>query len=620
MAPAGTSCRSETLAPTGSGSATRSGCACARGSTSRIDRIYLRTTPDGEQSFTELVEVSPGPACRWWEATVRLTMPTTGYRFLIVTPDGHWWLNGSGRHQVAPTDAEDFRLVAGIRSTRLARRPRLLPGLSRSLRRRRSRPTTSSTAPGPIAASPLVIGRGTRRRRPDLAALVEFFGGDLPGLESRLDHLVDLGVNAIYLNPVFESRSNHGYDTIDYGRIAGHFGGDAALVSLRRATRERDIALILDVAPNHTGAEHPWFTDAQADAAAATSSYFIFRERPDDYVSWLGVRSLPKLDYRSAELRDAMYAGPDAVLRRWLRPPFSADGWRIDVANMLGRLGPDQLGPEVARGIRAAVKSENPDAYLMGEHSFDGTDQLAGDEWDGVMNYAGFTWPVIGWLHGNVYESHGVGVFLRTGRTSTADLVQALEAFRAAVPWAIARCQYNLLDSHDTARIRSSVGGDAGRVRAAFGMLLTYVGVPSVLYGDEVGLDGTDGLSTRRTMPWDRDAWDLEQLAFMRTLIRYRVGSRALAVGGFQVLEAGDVSLAFLRDTDDEQVIVVVARGPSARPAEPLPVAAGAVADGTTFVELFSGARATAEAGHLPIGPTPPGVAIWTATGLGSDG
>jgi alpha-glucosidase len=581
-----------------------------------IDRIYLRTTPDGEQAFTELIEVAPGLACRWWETTVRLAMPTTGYRFLIATSGGHWWLNGSGRHRATPTDAEDFRLVAGFDPP---------AWLSRRVFYQVFPDRFADGDPSNDIADGAWTYRGmTARHRawdePPTSgpgAMVEFYGGDLAGLEGKLDHLADLGVNAIYLNPVFESRSNHGYDTIDYGRIAGHFGGDAALASLRRATRERDIALILDVAPNHTGAEHPWFTEAQADPAAPTSGYFIFRERPDDYVSWLGVRSLPKLDYRSADLREAMYEGPHAVIRRWLRPPFSADGWRIDVANMLGRFGPDQLGTEVARGMRAAVKAENPDAYLLGEHSFDGTDQLAGDEWDGVMNYAGFTWPVIGWLHGNVYESHGVGVVLRTGRTSTADLVESLEAFRAAVPWAVARCQYNLLDSHDTARIRTSVGGDPDRVRAAFGMLLTYVGVPSVLYGDEVGLEGADGLSTRRTMPWDEAAWDLDQLAFLRTLIRYRVGSRALAVGGFQVLEAGEDSLAFLRDTDEEQVVVVVVRGPEPRAGAPLPVADGAIADGTTFTELFSEARATAESGHLPIGATAPGVAIWTAAGRG---
>ena len=151
-----------------------------------------------------------------------------------------------------------------------------------------------------------------------------------------------------------------------------------------------------------------------------------------------------------------MYAGAGAVLRRWLRPPYSVDGWRIDVANMLGRLGPDQLGPEVARGIRAAVKGENPEAYLIGEHSFDATDQLAGDQWDGVMNYAGFQCAGRRLAQRRrVCRSHGVGAILRADATPTADMVETLDAYRAAVPWAVARCQYNLLDSHDTARIRT---------------------------------------------------------------------------------------------------------------------------------------------------------------------
>ena len=173
----------------------------------------------------------------------------------------------------------------------------------------------------------------------DMRGMVEFFGGDLQGIADHLDHLVDLGVGAIYLTPIFDSRSNHGYDIVDYEHVAAHFGGDEALVALREATREHDLRLILDIAPNHLGVEHPWFRAAQADPAAPTAPYFVFHEHPDDYASWLGVASLPKLDYRSADLRAAMYDGPAAVLRRWLRPPYAVDGWRIDVANMLGRLG-----------------------------------------------------------------------------------------------------------------------------------------------------------------------------------------------------------------------------------------------------------------------------------------
>jgi alpha-glucosidase len=578
----------------------------------QVDRLFLRSNPDGEQAFAELREVEPGPASRWWEITLRLSMPVTGYRFLLLTRDGHRWLNGSGIHRATPTDHEDFRLVAGYDPPSW-----LTDRVFYQIFPDRFANGNPSNDVGDGAWT--YRGHAARARAWDElpsvgpGAMVEFFGGDLAGIEAHLDHLADLGVNAIYLNPIFATRSNHGYDTIDYDRVADHFGGNAALVALRRATRARDIRLMLDIAPNHVGAEHPWFLDAQVDPGAGTAGYFVFRSRPDAYESWLGVRSLPKLDYRDPALREAMYAGPDAVLRRWLRPPYSIDGWRIDVANMLGRLGPDQLGAEVARGMRAVVKAENPDAYLMGEHSFDATDQLAGDQWDGVMNYAGFMTPVLEWLHGVDYGSHAMGTIYRTNRSSTASLVQTLTAFLAAVPWSVGAHQYNLLASHDTARIRTAVAGDVGHLRAAFGLLLTFVGVPSILYGDEIGLEGEDGVRTRRTMPWNPDSWDLAHLAFLRSLVRHRVHSRALQVGGLQFLEVAGDSVAFVRDLDDEQVVIVVARGPGGRPQGPLFVAAAALADGTELVEVLTGARATVKRGHVPLPATPPGVAIWSS-------
>jgi alpha-glucosidase len=575
-----------------------------------VERVFLRTTPDGEQVFTELRMAQPGPASRWWETTLRLAMPTTGYRFLLLTPDGHWWLNGSGLHREAQTDHLDFRLVAGFDPPSwLADRVfyQVFPDRFANGDPGNDPPDGAWTYRGQTARH---RGWGEEPVRGP-GAMVEFFGGDLTGLEHRLDHLVDVGVNAVYLNPVFGARSNHGYDTIDYGHVADHFGGDAALVSLRRATRERDIRLILDIAPNHTGAEHPWFLEAQASPDAPSAGYYVFRQRPHDYESWLGVRSLPKLDYRSARLRETMYRGPSAILRHWLRPPFAVDGWRLDVANMLGRLGPDQLGHDVARGIRAAVKEENPDAYLMGEHSFDATESLAGDQWDGVMNYAGFATPVLEWLNGVAIQGHGAGVVLRTGRSTSEELIAGLDAFRAVIPWAVARCQYNLLDSHDTARLRSAVGGADGRVRAALGLLLTYVGVPSILYGDEIGLDGANELEARRTMPWEQAGWDVPLLGFVRSLVRCRLGSGALQRGGFQVLDVGVESVAFLRDTDDEQVVVVAAR--DARPGRPIPVAHGAIADGTPFASALTGDRAVVANGCLPVPAMAAGIGIWVA-------
>ena len=146
----------------------------------------------------------------------------------------------------------------------------------------------------------------------------------------------------------------------------------------------------------------------------------------------------------------AMYTGQEAVFRRWLRPPFRADGWRVDVANMLGRQGEIQMGEEVAHGIRAAVKETDPQAYLIGENFFDATRQLQGDQFDGVMNYAGFATPLLHWLTGVQISAIGLKEPVNGPPLSTAGLAAVWRSRLAGIPWAIALQQYNLLGSHDT--------------------------------------------------------------------------------------------------------------------------------------------------------------------------
>jgi alpha-glucosidase len=579
-----------------------------------IERLILRTCPDGEQLFTPMrLEGAPAgqAACRWWQATVRLTMPCTPYRFLVFTADGAWWLNGAGLQRHVPTDAEDFRLLAGYAAPTWTAESifyQIFPDRF-----------ADGDPAGNVREGEFVYGglpsRARRWGQPPgrgREAMVEFFGGDLAGIVQRLPDLAELGVNALYLTPIFTAYSNHHYDVVDYEHVDPHLGGDTALVALRRATRELDFRYILDIVPNHCGVAHPWFQAAQADARAPTAEYFTFRRHPDDYESWLGVRSLPKLNYRSQALRQAMYAGPEAVFRRWLRPPYSADGWRIDVGNMLARQGADQLNAEIARDIRDAVKAENPAAYLLGENFFDGSPQLQGDGWDATMNYAGFTLPLWHWLRGFQVRLPGEPQPVAAATPwPTQALADTWRAFRAAIPWVIARQQFNLLGSHDTPRILTVVGGDRARCRLAAALLLTYIGVPCLYYGNEIGLGGADDLGARQCMPWDRTEWDLDLRAFYQALIRLRRSSPALREGGFQVLAVEEDGLAYLRDTDQEQVIVVAQRGPGARPAGPLPAAAAAIADGTEFTELFTGQVSRVTQGQLPLAAVPPGAQIW---------
>ena len=220
----------------------------------------------------------------------------------------------------------------------------------------------------------------------------------------------DLGINTLYLNPIFTAYSNHKYDVIDYDHVDPHLGGNEALVKLRQALDKRGMHYMLDIVPNHCGVWHPWFQAACSDPNAPEAEFFTFHDHPVDYESWLGHKALPKLNYRSRELRRRIYNSDDAVFRRWLRPPYAADGWRVDVANMLGRQGETQIGHKVARGIRRAVKETRRNAYLMAESFFDSSAQLQGDEWDGMMNYAGFTLPLWHWLRG--FDQGAIGINL----------------------------------------------------------------------------------------------------------------------------------------------------------------------------------------------------------------
>jgi alpha-glucosidase len=284
----------------------------------------------------------------------------------------------------------------------------------------------------------------------------------------------------------------------------------------------------------------------------------------------------------------------------------------VDVANMLARHGRDQLESEVWIGIRQAVKAENPQAYLLGENFFDGSWQLQGDRLDATMNYAGFTNPLLYWLDHFQVGQHAEPKHVESRIPwSTDALVESWQGYRASIPWTIAQQQFNLLGSHDTSRILHMVGGDAARNLLAVAVLLTYVGVPCIYYGDEIGMNASDSLGARDPMIWNAARWDMDLRSFYQKLILLRRTSAALIHGGFQVLLSEDNTLAYLRDTDAEQIIVIGNRGPNERRVDPLFVRAGGIPDGAQFLEFFSGQILRVQDGHLPLAVVPVGVQIW---------
>jgi alpha-glucosidase len=584
--------------------------------TPHIQQVLLRTAPDGEQRYLPLQPSGSGAAgsCTWWHVQLPITMPVTTYRFFIVTDEGSYWYNAAGLHPFNPPDVNDFKLLASYQAPTW-----LKDAVFYQIFPDRFADGDPSNNVG--EAEYEYAGFKARARRwgePPLtgsrAAMLEFYGGDLRGIMDHLDYIADLGANALYLNPIFTAYSNHRYDVTDYFSVDPHLGGNQALAELRSALTRRDMHYILDIVPNHCGYMHPWFLAALSDPAAPTAEYFTFHQHPHAYETWLGVPLLPKLNYSSASLRQVMYAGDSSVFRHWLRPPFSADGWRIDVANMLARQGADQLGIEVGRGIRQAVKTENPQAYLMGENFYDATPQLQGDCWDGVMNYAGFALPLRDWLGPVSVYVPGQAELINTGRAiSTQALVDSWMAFRAGIPWVVAAQQYNLIGSHDTPRALSLLGGSLPLYRLVVALLFTFPGVPGIYYGDEIGLGGGQGLVSRQCMSWDASTWDLDLHAYFKTLVSLRRTSPALQEGGFQVIYCDDDSLLFQRDALDETVLVAARRGADTRPAGPIPVSHAAIPDGIRFTELFSRQQAIVENGFFPLPALPPGAQVWVA-------
>ncbi|MGC9356559.1 MAG: alpha-amylase family glycosyl hydrolase [Anaerolineae bacterium] len=576
-----------------------------------VHRVLLRTFPDGEQFFTPMEQTAIEPPVRWWEIDLEIREPIVHYRFVLESDDGIWSYTAAGPTARIPTDVTDFRILADYVP------PSWVPGsvfYQIFPDRFANGDPGNDPQPGEFeyrGYQPRTFTWGETPPRDQPGSIV-FYGGDLPGILQHLDYVEDLGINAIYLNPVFTAHTSHKYDVIDYEHVDPHLGGNEALVELSQALHAREMRYILDIVPNHCGYWHPWFQKALADPGAPEADFFTFFDHPDEYASWLGVWLLPKLNYRSAELRRRIYEGQNAIFRRWLRPPFSADGWRVDVGNMLGRQGASQLGREVVQGIRAAVKETRTDAYLMSENFFDATPQLQGDQWDGVMNYLGLASPLLHWLRGLKMGSFGLKADIISPKPwPTPALIETWQGVRASIPWAVALQQFNLLNSHDTPRIRTVVGENDALHRLAAIVQFTYLGVPSLYYGDEIGITNLPGLGPRGCMVWDRSRWNRDLLAFYRDLIHLRRNSPVLQYGGFQLLTMEKDTFAYQREAPEGRIIVVAHRDTNPHPAGPLPVTPGGIADGTRFVERFSGREAVVTEGVLPLPEHPQGATLW---------
>ncbi|MFI7607060.1 glycoside hydrolase family 13 protein [Micromonospora sp. NPDC049366] len=524
-----------------------------------VRQVHVRTTGDGEPRFAEAVVDRVDDGEVWWRAPVRVRNPVSNYRFLLTGRHGHRWLNAAGSVDHDVPDHGDFKLVSHAPPPAWARDAviyQIFPD-----RFARSAEAKGRALPDwaiPCDWDTPVVGRGPETPH-------QFYGGDLDGITERLDHLDRLGVNTVYLTPIFPARSNHRYDAAGFDTVDPLLGGDAALARLADAVHARGWRLLGDITSNHTGDAHRWFTAAAGDVGAAERELYYFDDATGCYESWNGVTSLPKLNWGSAELRRRFATAPDSVLRRWLREPYGLDGWRVDVANMTGRRGADAYTHEVAALLRAVVAETRADGLLMAEHGHDHTGDLDRDGWHGTMNYVGFTDPLWSWLR---QGEQPVPNFLGTpGGVRSRDagsMLATLNAYRSLVSWRAYTHSWQLLGSHDSARIRTVVG-DAARQEVAVGLLATMPGIPMIFAGDELGLTGANGEDSRTPMPWHRpETWDEGTFAAYRALLALRRSEPALRHGGLRWLHHDPDGLVFLRESPAGAVLVLARRATAA--------------------------------------------------------
>jgi alpha-glucosidase len=513
-----------------------------------VERVLLRYERDGEPRG---VEATPGEETDtdvWWRASFPAWNPVTRYRWLLSGGDvGYAWVNALGLVTHEVTDADDFAIGVG---------PQAPPWHVESV--------AYQIFPDRFATSHLDVATpdwAVRRRWSDLptgrgkATPCELYGGDLRGIEQRLDHVVSLGANLIYLTPFFPATSSHRYDSTTFEHVDPLLGGDDALRSLCEAAHAAGIRVIGDITLNHTGYRHEWFERAQADPASPERGFYLFDDSlPCGYEAWLGVPTLPKLDWRSDELHRRF----GDVLRRYLE--LGLDGWRVDVANMVGRYRDVDVNRDVSRWAREQVG----DALLVAEHGHDFRPDLGTRGWHGVMNYSGFLRPLWTWLlrddpdpeQRRQFWGIQVGVPQLGGEAAW----EALRRFRAGVPWEAVLNSWNLLDSHDTARFRT-IAGTPERHLVGVGLQMTLPGVPMVLAGDELGLEGAWGEDARRTMPWGKP-WDDGFLDAFRRLVLLRRTLPSLQRGGIRWVHVDADTLAFVRETRDDRVLCVASRVP----------------------------------------------------------
>ncbi|MFX0560521.1 alpha-glycosidase [Tepidibacillus infernus] len=367
-----------------------------------------------------------------------------------------------------------------------------------------------------------------------------FFGGDLEGMIEKLPYLDDLGVNVIYMTPVFESPSNHKYNTTDYYKIDPHFGDLDTVKKLVKESHKRGIKVIFDAVFNHCGYDFFAFQDVVKNGEKSKykdwfyiESFPIVTEPHPNYETFANdVWTMPKLKTSNPEVKEYLLN----VARYWIEEA-GIDGWRLDVAN--------EVDHDFWRAFRKVVREANPEALIIGEIWHDSAPWLEGDQYDSVMNYL-FREAIF-----DFFARRNIGV-----STLDARLAKARMKYRDQANYAM----FNLIDSHDTERFLTSVGEKEELLRLAALFQMTYIGMPMVYYGTEIGMTGKNDPDCRKTYVWDEKEQNRDLFDYYKKLIQIRKSNLELTHGDVETVLIDEINqvYAFARNYEGKSAVVVI--------------------------------------------------------------
>lgn len=441
-----------------------------------------------------------------------------------------------------------------------------------------------------------------------------FFGGDLQGIRQNVGYLKNtLGVDTLWMNPVFTSPTNHKYDTQDYDNVDPHLGGNAALngliADMHSTSNGPAGKVVLDGVFNHSGSWAKWFdrgnvwptvTGAHESQSSPYANWYTFFSWPDSYASFFNsTPSMPKFNYGAtgSPVRNAIYGSTTSVAQKWIRQN-GIDGWRLDApqyADANGGDGSNATNHQIWKEFRTAVKGANANTYVFGEYWNNANPWLTGGEWDGASNFNGFTQPVSEWITGKDYSNGSASL-------TTSAFDSWLRGTRADYPRAAQLGMSNHLSNHDIPRFGTRAGGDIWKTYLAHFFQLTYVGVPTIYYGDEYGMQGGADPDNRRTFDWSQATTSNASVALVKKLISIRKTYPALRTGSFITLGVDDGTKMYAYGRmDAANRIAVVLNNDSVSHSYTVPVYQLSVTDGSTLTDAITGAKYTVSNGQVTV-------------------